>query len=334
MSLIRATSLQGYPELVAELGEDPAALLRAAGIPRNQVGLPDAYLGYRDVVHALESAARATDAPDFGRRLALRQGLEMFGPLAAAARTAPTVGEAFASIHQYLSVYSPALAAGIEADPDERFARFEYVTLEAGLPQQRQAVELALGVALRVARLIAGEHFTAVSAHVPHRALTDPADYDDYFGCPTLFEQPFAGLRIHRADLAHTLSSDNAVHAIVHQYLASIAPVDDGTLTTPTTALIRRLLPTGSLSLELVAAQIATHQRTLQRRLAAEGASFAGLVDEARRGEAERLLRDTRIPMGQVARSLGYTEQSIFSRSCRRWFGMTASAYRDAAQGR
>lgn len=328
MPLIRATSLQGYPELVAELGADPATLLRAAGIAPDQVGRADGYLRYRDVVTALERAASATDAPDFGRRLALRQGLEIFGPLAAAARTAPTVGDAYASIHHYLAVYSPALSADIEPDPDERFARFEYRTVEPRLPQQRQAVELALAVALRVARLIAGEQFSAVSAHVPHRPLTDPADYDTYFGCPTLFEQPFTGLRIHRAELERTLSSDNAVHEIVHQYLDLISPVDDDTMTTPARALIRRLLPTGSLSLELVAAQLATHPRTLQRRLTAEGTSFADLVDQERRDEAERLLRDTRIPMGQVAKVLGYTDQSVFSRSCRRWFGATASAYR------
>lgn len=332
MSLIRAACLQGYPELVAELGSDHAELLRPVGIAPGQVGRAEVYLRYRDVAVALESAARATGAADFGRRLALRQGLEILGPIAAAARTAPTVGEAYASIHRYLSVYSPALAVSVEAGPAERYARFEYRTVGARLPQQRQAVELALGVALRLSRLVVGEDFTAVSAHVPHRALTDAAEYDAYFGCPTLFEQPFAGFRLRRGDLERQVSSDSAVHEIVHRYLDAICPTDDGTVATPVRALIRRLLPTGGLGLDLVAAQLATHPRTLQRRLTAEGASFADLVDEARRDEAERLLRDTRMPMGQVARSLGHTAQSILSRSSRRWFGMTATEFRAALQ--
>jgi hypothetical protein len=41
MSVIRATSLSGYPRVVAELGGHPAELLRGAGVRPQDVGTHD-----------------------------------------------------------------------------------------------------------------------------------------------------------------------------------------------------------------------------------------------------------------------------------------------------
>ena len=60
MSLIRGTALLGYPELVTGLGADADLLLRAAGVPIAHVGNPEAYLGYRNLITAVESAAKVT----------------------------------------------------------------------------------------------------------------------------------------------------------------------------------------------------------------------------------------------------------------------------------
>ena len=91
MSLIRGTALAGYPDLVADLGADPVPLLHAAGISARDVGEYEVFVSYPGVVKAIESAAASTGARDFGRRLALRQGIDILGPVGVAARTSPTV---------------------------------------------------------------------------------------------------------------------------------------------------------------------------------------------------------------------------------------------------
>src|SRR5689334_19154222 len=98
MSLIRGTSLLGFQQLVTELGGDPDALAREAQLPAEAIGDHDSFVSYRGVVALLESAAVSTGAPDFGRRLGSRQGLEILGPLGVAARTAATVGAALGAI--------------------------------------------------------------------------------------------------------------------------------------------------------------------------------------------------------------------------------------------
>jgi AraC-like DNA-binding protein len=97
-------------------------------------------------------------------------------------------------------------------------------------------------------------------------------------------------------------------------------------------AMVRHLLPTGTASLELVAAQFDLHPRALHRRLSAEKTTFAQLIDAVRRETAEHYLRDTDISLSHLTRELGYAEQSVLSRSCRRWFGRGPSSYRNTSR--
>ena len=85
---------------------------------------------------------------------------------------------------------------------------------------------------------------------------------------------------------------------------------------------------TGTLTINLVARQLGMHARTLQRRLAKQSTTYEALVDGTRRELATRLLRDTDMPMSQLAGVLGYSEQSVLVWASRRWFGAPPTAQR------
>jgi len=333
MSLIRGTALLGYADLVTELGADADLLLRAAGVPVAHVGNPEAYLGYRNVITAVESAAKVTGTRDFGRLLARRQGIEILGPVGAAARTARTVAAALAAVSQYLVVYSPAIAITLGAVDDERYTRMEVGILLDDLPDHRQTIELSLGVALRIFRLLAGPDFHPVTVHLPHDPLTSRREYVRYFGGRPRFAEPFAGFTVRSADMARPVFADGGVHAAVRAYLDTVAPPGaQGTVET-VRSLVRHLLPTGVLGIGLVAPQLSMHPRTLQRRLARESSTFEFIVDDIRREQARDLLRDTDMPMSQLAGVLGYSEQSVLTRSCQRWFGRAPMQQRRLLRG-
>ncbi|MEU5979799.1 AraC family transcriptional regulator ligand-binding domain-containing protein [Streptomyces sp. NPDC047315] len=331
MSLIRGTSLQGYSELVTALGADPGPLLAAAGIAAEAAGHHDRFVRYRSVVTAVEAAAVTTGAPDFGRLLALRQGLDILGPLAAAARTAPTTGQAFRAVHRYLALYSPAIVVPIDRIPGTGHVRLRFEIAVPGLPAHRQITELSVAATVRAFRMVIGPDFVPLSVHLPHDALAPEAEYRSYFTCPVRFAEPYAGFLLRADDLARPLRSDSAVHEVVQQYLTSLTgDFTGGRVSGPVRTLVRRLLPAGSLDRDLIAGHLCLHPRTLQRRLAAEGTTFAALVDDVRREEAERWLRDTDMPMGRLAGLLGYSEQSVLTRSCHRWFGVSGTLHRQA----
>lgn len=331
MSVVRGTALSGYAELVAELGGDPAALLQAAGVPGGAVGVHEVFVPYRAVILAVETAASAVDCPDFGRRLALRQDIGNFGPLGVAARTAATVGGGFSIVERFLSAYSPAISARIlaGAEPNESFYAFEVLIDRS--PPHPQTTELSLGVSLGIMRMMFDAPYAPLSVHLPHQPLTPLRDYLAYFGCRPYFAQPVAGFTFRTADLDRPLHRDDQAHQAVVGYLRAITAESAG-VAASVRAIARQLLPTGTVSLELIAGELGLHPKALHRRLAAEQTTFATLVDGVRRDAAHRYLRDTDISLAHLACELGYAEQSVLSRSCQRWFGCSASSHRKAAR--
>lgn len=329
MSVVRGTALSGYPDLVTELGGDPAALLRAAGVPERAVGTHDVFVPYLAVILAVEGAASATGTPDFGRRLALRQDIGNFGPLGVAARTAATVGGGFSIVERFLSAYSPAISARIipGAESGESFYAFE-VLIERS-PPHPQTTELSLGVSLGIMRMMFDAPYAPLSVHLPHEALTPVRDYLAYFGCRPYFAQPVAGFTFRSIDLDRPLHRDDQAHQAMVRYLQGITAETPG-ISGSVRAIVQQLLPTGTVNLELVAGQLGLHPKALHRRLAAEQTTFAALVDGVRRDAAHRYLRDTDISLAHLTRELGYAEQSVLSRSCQRWFGCSASSHRRA----
>lgn len=73
-------------------------------------------------------------------------------------------------------------------------------------------------------------------------------------------------------------------------------------------------------------------ERTLARRLQAQGLSFSGLLDEARRAAALQALAHTQRPLAEIGQALDYAEPSVFNRAVRRWTGSTPGAWRLAQQ--
>jgi AraC-like DNA-binding protein len=322
--------LIGYPELVVQLGGDPAPLLRRAGIPRRAVGDIDAFIGFRNAVAAIESAAATTKTADFGRQLANRQGIDILGPVGAAARTAPTVGAALTAIGRYMAVYSPGIAVTVAPEVEAARARIEYRILLDNIGDCRQTIELALGIGLRIFRLLVDSRFAPLVVHLPHRPVADKANYNRYFATRIRFAEPWAAFTIQSADLRRHIAADSGVHDTVVAYLDSVAPAHSADLVQQVRTLIRHLLGTGTLNIALVARHFAMHPRALQRRLANQSTSFEQLIDDVRCDLTRTYLRDTDMPLAQLAEVLGYSQQSVLSRSCQRWFGANPREQRRA----
>lgn len=83
----------------------------------------------------------------------------------------------------------------------------------------------------------------------------------------------------------------------------------------------------GVLSLEDTAGNFNMGVRTLQRRLKEEDCTFDTLVDEIRRTMAIGYIQSGSYPIKEVSMMLGYNDLSNFSRSFKRWTGVSPSEY-------
>lgn len=140
-----------------------------------------------------------------------------------------------------------------------------------------------------------------------------------------LLDRPRPGHCPARAEAA--LSALSALDAAGEDATGENAP--DGL---DTAARVRALLARRDPALhaaDAMAAALGLCRRTLARRLAAEGSGFQALLDAWRRAECERLLRETSLPVADIARGLGFRDSSNFSRHVRRWTGATPSRLRE-----
>ena len=78
-----------------------------------------------------------------------------------------------------------------------------------------------------------------------------------------------------------------------------------------------------------IAEELHISERTLKRRLQAEGCSFQALLDEVRQRDAQRLLADPKLAIKQVADAVGYTDPANFARAFSKWTGLSPKAWRD-----
>lgn len=326
--MVRASGLRGYEALMRQLGADATPLLRRYRIAAESLGDEDALLPLRSVVQLIEASAAATDCADFGLRLAQRQDISVLGPLAIVMQNAPTVKEAMEYASRYLFVHSPGLVLTLHerslVAPQCVELRFELRLAQQA--SQRQTIDLCLGDIHHMVRLLAGERYLLQVVTLPHAPLAPMGAYRRFFGAPVRMEQPYAGLHIASATLETGLQAVNhTLRQLAMDYLAQHFQAPGESLTARVRQGLRRTLGTPQGNKDDIAGLLGMHPRTLQRRLTVEGTTYEAIREEIRREMALRYLTETKIPLAQLAGMLGYSEQSAFARSCRRWFGMPPS---------
>ena len=265
-------------------------------------------------------------------RLAARQGIDILGPLALEIRNCPTVADALASLSKYVAVIRPGLEVTTESDrrAGTTFVRVSLVTGHAG--NISQLLELTMSVAQGILTLLSGGQAKALRISFEHGSVAALASYQAIFGVNVRFNCEHSGFLFRSADLALPIANGNPLlHKIAQAYLDTHFAAPDTAVTARIRALVPTLLAPGMCHHVRVAKTIGLHPRTMQRRLSEEGTSFAAIVDEVRYELAQRFLGQAHVPLNRIAELLGYTEPSVFSRSCRRWFSATPSELRRRA---
>ncbi len=94
-----------------------------------------------------------------------------------------------------------------------------------------------------------------------------------------------------------------------------------------TKAAIRDAIKKHRLSFNIVAKSLNISERNLRNSLKAEGMKYRELVEWVRRDLCNAYMRDKR-PLTEIAQSLGYNDQSAFTRAFKNWHGVAPSDYK------
>lgn len=147
------------------------------------------------------------------------------------------------------------------------------------------------------------------------------------------FDQPRLGFEFSRAHLGLPLvradaSMGRALREVAEDVLVRASHTQHSKLERDVRERLRAALPAGDSSAAAIARQLHISERTLRRRLEADGLSLRALTDQVRHELALSLLSDPKASTDEVATQLGFSTAQAFHRAFRRWTGLTVQAYR------
>jgi AraC-like DNA-binding protein len=317
------------------LGGEPANFLAQVGIDAAETARGGFQASYRQTAELLELTAAELGCPDLGMKLASRQcSVPTFGPLGEAVRHARSFGEALQVITQHS--YAHSLAAGIRVQQANsgRGVTLCHDILVEGLSTKQQLVEFVLLTHQLWAIRLTGGLVRGRRIHIRHHPVSPLRTYRRYFGCEVRFGASVNGLVYYDRDLDRpTVAADQqALQSALTKIVAQF-PQHEPPLSVLTRGAILHVLGTSLCTTETIARALNLHPRTLHRRLREEGASFRKILDEVRRDSLDYYLRHTSLELSDISERLGFSEQSVLTRFCRRWFAQTPSHVRSRSQG-
>jgi AraC-like DNA-binding protein len=155
--------------------------------------------------------------------------------------------------------------------------------------------------------------------------------YEALLGCPAKFDSRQNTIVFGSADLDRPFLTHNA------DLFATVAPQLDAELEQALASkaigeqvkgVVKRLVAGRRPGIEDVARELRVSSRTLQRRLAEDGATFQQLMQEARRELARHYLLHSSLELNETAYLLGYEDAHSFFRAFHGWEGSSPGAWR------
>jgi len=332
-ALIRASSLNGYRELVCTLGGDPDRYLQQFGISSALIDDEFGLYPLRSFIDLLEMTAEDLECPDFGLRLSAVHGARHLGPLGIIGANSTTVGEAMQEILENLDFHCPAVMARLDTRicPGKPTFTWDFSLPDAS--HRTQIDESAVGNIYQELKILAQGDFVPEMVLFRHSATKHLNVYRRFFRAQVFFQQEVNGVVIRPEVLNRKLVDVNPqLHKLALAYVREAIDRQKPDIGSQVRLLITRLLQTKSFGIGDVAKSLGVHERTLQRKLKTSGAGFEDILDSVRETRAAELLRHSEVSMAHIATLLGYAEQASFSRACLRWFGANPSAVRQRAR--
>ena len=299
-------------------------------------GTSDRRLSRDAVAQWVAFGVATTGKPWLGLDLGARIPVSAHGPLGYAAVTAANLGGCLAVLARYSRIRNDALAWTLLPTP-------------TGMVLQSQEC-IALGVARgfvmdTVLAALLGLMETALGYQPPDLRVDLPGDppwwvaqYARFSPVDVCFSQ--SALAVHVTTVALQLpcyGADASAHAAACcECENALAQLGERSVAQSIAQWLADA-PLGQWpQLNDIAQRCQMSPRTLMRRLAAEGTSFQSLLDTSRKTRALWLLQHSPSSVEDIAAQLGYVDTSNFSRTLRRWYGMTPRELRrqgDAATG-
>jgi AraC-like DNA-binding protein len=291
-------------------------------------------LDVRDQVAFLDSVAVAVDDDSLGFHLAQHADVRSAGLLYYVMASSSRLIEVFERGARYTSLVNEGIS---QTCIDRRAVGLELRSASALRRTNRHEVQFWITTLLRLSRQLTGKRLVPERVRFAHVRGRHAAEISSYLSCDAEYGAPndsilFAGcardLPIVNADPhLNRLLIDFCEQAMRRQ--RKPAPTFESMVENA----IATLLPHGEASVSAVASRLGVSERTLARKLAAEGVGFSMLRTRLRRELAQRYLKEPGLSISEIAWLLGFRDVGAFSHAYKRWTGRAPREARARSPG-
>lgn len=321
---INRSFIHGFDQLLLEKGVRPAIFYQQANISPAYTSQDDSPIPFYQELRLFEMAAKYFSEPDICVKLAEKQSLSALGPAASHLHADNTVAEAIHSLQDNLHLSVEAVR--LELTASDTIALWQVNWIEQTIGASPYAQDHSAALMCIIMKALCGDQWKPRAVYLEHTETTDLHRYHRFFGAPIAFDSHFTGLAFDPKCLAMPTclkAKTKTKHQTQHTVKNILA-----NLTQQVKGVITLLIDNDDCSIEKVAEHLCMSKRTIQRRLHEDDTNFKDLVNQVPREQAVQLLKNTHYSLAQVSAMLGYSQLSAFSRSFKRWYGISPQAWR------
>ena len=324
---MRVQPIMHIARTISEMGTDPERVFVEAGIPAGFFANAENTISVQAMGELLEICVAATGCRHFGLLLGAGAGANPLGLLGEIMEQCADVGTAIAHFQQFYHLHDRGgVATRTVAGKD---ASIGYAVLDPTGPGVDQIDDGALAIGMGLMRRLCGPDWWPQAVLLPRSQPRDVRPYETVFACTPEFAANRAALIFPAANLRRRIAgADRGKYALLRERLQTVAGHHDLDFADQVRRVVRGLVAVRRCSLDEVAALFSMSRRRINRKLERQGTSFHRIAQEALCAQAERLMRDTDMALGEIAAALDYAEAGVFTRAFRGWRGVTPSAWR------
>ena len=328
---LRIGPLISIPRLLHEMAVDPADVMREAGIDPALFEDPENTISFAAVGWLFRLCVARSGCPHFGLLVGRQGGISSLGIVGLLSQHLPDVRTALRNIILHLHLHDRGAVPTLEVQNET--AMLGYAIYQKNVASTDQIYDGAMAIAFNLMKALCGPKWQPSEVLLCHAEPADREPYRALFKVPPRFDAERTALVFPATWLDQPMHGVNPqLRRILEAEVEALKILSDGDFVSQLRRILQSLIVAGCPSVDQTALLLAMHRRTLNRRLNALGITFKQLLDETRFEIAQQLLRDTRMPVVDIAVTLNYTGASAFTRAFRRWSGASPAAWRAVFQ--
>jgi AraC-like DNA-binding protein len=316
-------------DILEDYGIKPDPVFRSVGLEPELMFEPGARYPLSSIAALWQVMSERIDDLCFGLKTAKFWHPSHFGTIGYAMMASSTLRVALERLIRFHRVVSDARFGTLVEDEEKNYCSI-VLNWDDEVPWPAAREDAALTYILSSCRLNFTRQLKPKRVDLTHRQHRCLVAYENFFGCRVNLGCPAPLLSFSRSDVDRPLRSGDEYLAEFHDQIMEhyISRLSRNRLIREVQRLVASHLPDGGITLDKVARELGMSTRKLQRELKQEGTTYQELLNKMRRELAERYVKDSYSDLTEVAFILGFADLSTFSRSFKRWTGLSPSRFR------